>query len=267
MTRRPAFDDVLIVNPFDPDLPQQGAHAMRFRPIPAGLAGYAFAPYHHALHGYGPYAAPPELSEAQLYGYQAAELGCGGPYGRYQPVGYFADEPPMAGYPIAGYPVGGYAAPGYPAPGYSMAGYPAPGYAEAPAPSYPMAGYPVAGYAEAPPSGYAGPPPLAAPELYGYGAPEYAGYEGSYGAETSDQVGWPPDPAVSGYEEAPDFAAYVRPQQAGASCPVMSNVAGVDESPAFEGYVRPPAGGPSCDQLTNAKERARRLPATLKPLW
>ena len=112
------FDEVMIVNPFDPRTPNEGEKYMRFYRSPQPALGYYAAPA-----GYGYYAAPG-------YGHAVAPAPAEyGYYGETPGYGYYG-EAPEYGY---------YAQPGYAA---APAGYY--GYAEAPE----VAGY--YGYAEAP---------------------------------------------------------------------------------------------------------------------
>jgi len=164
------FDEVLIVNPYDPTAFGQGETAMPYHyGNPAAMGYYG--------DGYGFYAQPtdPNWGDTDVYG--APQYG----YGAYEPAGYYAApeqygyyaEPEHYGYyaqPGYGEPVGYYADPGY---GNDLYGYYGQGthaepgvdgyYAE---PAYGYAAEPdVYGYYGEPAYGYA-----AAPEMVGYGA-------------------------------------------------------------------------------------------------
>src|SRR5258708_6128891 len=89
MSKDRKFDEVMIVNPYDPaNAAGEGARVMQFH--------YAQPP------GYGYYAA------AAPYGYYAQPIGYGAPeYAQYEPMGGYA-QPPGYGY-YAANPYGYYA--------------------------------------------------------------------------------------------------------------------------------------------------------------
>lgn len=224
---RPAeqFDEVMIVNPYDPTS-GQGEMFMRFyRRAPSGFGYYAApAPASYAAPpaSYGYYAATPAYAEAPDYGYAEPPE-----------YGYYAEAPEYGAYPR----------------GYGYAPYAeAPEYAEAPdygyyreAPEYAGYGEPPE-YAEAPEYGYYAEPPeysgcAEPPEYAGYGEPpEYAeAPEYGYYGEAPEMVGY------NGYGVDPTLEGYVRARSPNfnAGCMLPTNVAGVEEAPEFAGYVAP----------------------------
>ena len=204
---------------------------------------------------YGQFAEPPYLSEYYPYGEvdpygsyaQVPELlGWGPPYaygevepgyGQYEPMGYFAEEYPLASYGDE-YPLGNYAE-DYLTAGYG-AEYPVGAYAE----DYPYQSLgeflPVEGYHEM-------------PEMVGYG--QYEPFAEEY-------------PGMMHYGE-PDIAGYVRdtPPIFNAGCPMPTNVAGVGEVQPLEGYVAPMEVSPSCEHFTPQPGPTPSVPETFRPLW
>ena len=89
-----------------------------------------------------------------------------------------------------------------------------------------------------------------APEMVGYGEPEFAEeYPGvAYGE--------------------PDYAGYVRESDGNYNpgCPLPTNVNGY-EGEGYAGYSRPATVNPSCDQVTPQPGSAPLAPETFKPLW
>src|SRR5690242_5233015 len=121
-----SFDEVMIVNPYDPSSSEGGNYMRFYRPAPSGLGYYAAPAYGYApaYNGYAGYAEPPE------YGYyaEAPEYGA---YAQPQQYGAYA-EPPEYGYYAEPPEYGSYAEPpeyGYFAEAPEYAGY---GYAEPP---------------------------------------------------------------------------------------------------------------------------------------
>lgn len=249
MTRGDGYDEVMIVNPVDPDRGlNEGVTLMNFHAgQPPEMGGYAGWPA-----GYGGTGADPVFDGA--YGYAEAD-----PYSGY------AEAPELVGWgdPYA-YGYGAYA----------------PGYAEA----EPPVGYyadesPMGDYAESDP--YAG--------YYGYGEVDpYAGYGYGYGY-TPPGLGivhmpYPPrrprggtpgvgesyiDPSLQGPYAEPDMSGYVRDAAPAfnAGCPMPTNVAGYEEAPELEGYVPPRDVSPTCGNLTPGPAPAGPEPETFRPLW
>jgi len=275
MKTNPGFDEVMIVNPFNPQSNnQQQIKLMRFHG-PQGVFGepieyYAepqeFAYYGQPANGYGCYGEPPTD-----YGYYAEPEYLGEePYGEPPEFAWYGEQPEYGYYadPQMGY----YGEP----PEY---GY----YAQAPEYGYygeqPDYGY----YAQAPEYGYYG----EAPE-YGYYAepPDYGEYEpvgyfaeeqpyGWYG-EPQEMVGYGQYEPLSeypqgvGYYGEPDISGYVRqvavpPFNPG--CPMPTNVAGFGETEPYAGYTRPATVNPSCGQFTPQPGIAEQVPETFRPLW
>jgi len=273
MKRNQGFDEVMIVNPYEPGSnANQGARFMRFYAAPPGMGYYAEPADHYGYYAepadhYGYYAEPADhygyyAEPADHYGYYAAPADGYGCYANLpeqyvgaEPVGYVAGHMGYYGDPYAMGGYGAYEPMGY----YGYYGEPAPmeGYYGEPAPmegyygeAGPMEGYygytPMGYYAEgheAP--GYSQYAPLAEnhPEMGGYGA---------YGA---------------GYGEG--YAGYVRETEPryNAGCPMPTNVHGFGESGAVDGYVRPSTVNPTCDHLTPQPGQHGGLPDSFKPLW
>jgi hypothetical protein len=106
MTPNRGFDEVMIVNPYDPGA-KEGARLMRFHYAQApNVAGYGapqygyFAedPYGYAEDPYGAYAEDPYGYAEEPFGYAEDPYGAYGAYGEYEPVGYFAEEYPVGAY-------------------------------------------------------------------------------------------------------------------------------------------------------------------------
>jgi hypothetical protein len=237
VNRKRGFDEVMIVNPDDPNFgPVRGVRLMTFGAGDPSMGYYAEPPE--------PYLSYGDVDPYGVYGEPVVLDGWGEPY---EPVGYFADEYPF-GYYGEEYPPAGYGQPYYLG-GYGQE-YPLAGYGE----PYPFAGYgqpyPFAGYGQDYPAGYAEDPTL--PGYYGQ-VPEMVGY-GQY------------EPLA---EEYP-FAGYVREAESSfnAGCPMPTNVAGLDEVEPLEGYVRPRAVSPSCETFSPAPSVGPSSePETFKPLW
>jgi len=258
MKRNRGFDEVMIVNPYEPGSnDNQGVRFMRFYAAPPGMGYYAEAPNDYGYYaapsgGYGYYAQAPAdygyYAQAPAdYGYYAnlpeqpgqyAEVEPG--YDAYQPVGYVAGEQPMGYYsdPYAGY-YGNYGQPmGY----YGNYGQPMGYYAEAPE---------VEGYGGYGPMGYY----AETPEMPGYSryepmAEAYPGVDG-YGAYGREYGGYV-------RETDPPFNP---------GCPMPTNVHGLGEQDVFEGYVNPSTVNPMCGQFTPQPGQEAATPDTFKPLW
>jgi len=272
MKRNRGFDEVMIVNPYEPGSnDNQGVRLMRFYAAPPGMGYYAESPadpgyyaapangygyYAQAPGGYGYYAAP-----ANGYGYYAnlpeqPEL-----YGDIEP-GHDVNGP--VGYVTGEYPMGSYGDP------YAM------GYYGQPMGYYGYYGQPMGYYAET-------------PEMPGYGpmgyyaeTPEMPGYGPmGYYAETPEMPGYPRyEPMADAYPEVAgygaygqDYAGYVRQADPAfnAGCPMPTNVHGFGEPTnmpnMFEGYVTPSTVNPMCGQFTPQPGQEAPPPDTFKPLW
>jgi hypothetical protein len=304
MPGKPAFDEVMIVNPTEPGV-YQGVRLMRFYPGNAATMGYYAEPpetyagyyaempepyagyyaqtpepygyYAEMPEPYGAYAEPPET-----YGYyaQVPEQ-----YGHYaeppDPYGYYAEPPDMYGYYAEAPDMYGYYAEapdmyGYYAEPPYMEGWGEPevygeldptygGYAE----YEPLQAYPGMGY-------YSEPYPL---EAYGqapfghFAQPDVYPTMGHYGempempgyAEYESQQAYP---GVSYYGD-PYLAGYVRetPPTWNAGCPMPTNVAGFSEAEPLEGYVKPSTVNASCEQMTPQPGPAPSTPDNFRPLW
>jgi hypothetical protein len=232
------FDEVMIVNPFDPTAGfEQGVKLMGYPYTQIPNIGY-----------YGQPVPPPEG-----YGYFADE-----PY--YQPYGYYAATPEEArwgqpeSYPPYGPGYGHYQAPYVPYEPYGPVGY----YADEYLPTSYGDEYPLGYYAEdfyppvgdyEPTAGWYGQPPV---------PPEYS----QYGAPAEEY------PAM-GYYGGPEYAGYVRdvPPTFNAGCPLPTNVAGFGADEPLEGYVRPTEVSPTCERFTPQPGPTPSVPETFRPLW
>jgi hypothetical protein len=257
MTTNPGFDEVMIVNPFNPQSNnQQQIKLMRFHgpqsyfgePMGHYAEPQEFAYYGQPANGYGYYAEP-----AAGYGYYAEPEYLGQePYGDPQDFAWYGEQPEY----------GYYADP--------QMGY----YGEPPDYGY---------YAEAPEYGYYGEPPeygyYAEPPDYGeYGPVGYFAEEQPYGwyGEPQEMVGYGQNEPLSQYPEGvgyygePDISGYVR-QVATPSfnpgCPMPTNVAGFGETEPYAGYTRPTTVNPSCGQFTPQPGVSDFVPESFKPLW
>jgi hypothetical protein len=208
------FDEVMIVNPFNPQTNnQQQIKLMKFsgpqsyfgEPIGYYAEPQDFAYYGQPANGYG-YAESPEYS----YYAEPPE------YGEYEPVGYYAEEQPYGYYgepPEYGY----YAEP--------------PEYGE-----YEPVGY----YAEEQPYGYYGEPqemvgygqyePLSEyPEGVGeYAEPDVSGYVREV-AVPPFNPGCPMPTNVAGFGETEPFAGYTRPATVNPTCGQFTPQPGITE--------------------------------------
>ncbi len=231
------FDEVMIVNPFDPARGNgKGVTAMRFQP---GVPGMGY--YSEPELGY--FAQPPD------FGYFAEDLPLGyygedpygedpfgeDPYGAYaedlyseDPYGYYAEDP------YGEDPHGWYAEDPYGEDPYGEGSYGwyGQGYAEDPYGEDPYGWYAEDPYGEDPYGYYAEDPYAGVPEMVGYG--NYAGY-------------------------VRDAAS---PFNAG--CPMPSNVSGLGE---MEGYVKPGEVSPMCETFTPQPIGTTAVPETFRPLW
>src|SRR6266481_171744 len=128
MKTNPGFDEVMIVNPFNPlSNNQQQIKLMKFfgpqhyfgKPMgyygePPDYGYYGEAPdygYYGEAPDYGYYGEPPDYGEYEPMDYLAEEQPYGGyaeppDYGEYEPVGYFAEEQPYGWYGEPGEMVG-----------------------------------------------------------------------------------------------------------------------------------------------------------------
>jgi hypothetical protein len=299
MKRNLGFDEVMIVNPYEPGSnANQGVRFMRFNGAPPEMGYYAEPPgqygyyaeppgqygyYAEAPHMEGYYANAPEhygefapgYSQAEPVGYIAENYLMGyygdpyaGAYAEYGPMGYYgyyAEAPHMEGYYAEAPHMEGYYAEaphmeGYYAEAPHMEGY----YAEAPH----MEGY--NGYA---PRGYYAESPAQAQyaEAPGYAQyaeagemPGYANYEPL--AETYSQMG---DYGAYGAEYGEDYSGYVRETEPryNAGCPMPTNVHGYGDVQAVDGYVRPSTVNPTCGQFTPQPKQSSVVPDGFKPLW
>jgi hypothetical protein len=224
-----AFDEVMIVNPYDPSSPFEGERYMRFyRSSPAAFGYYAPpAPaygYYQQAPGYGYYADPPEYP-----GYSAAPPGYGS-YAATPAYGYYAEAPAYPDYSGYGYGQG-------PAP----AAYPGDGSEFADAPEYVVEG---PEYADVPEY----------PEYHGvapdYPVPEFAdpyGYQG-YGYQGYGYQGYPDDTYMGPEDEA--MAGYVRHSpHYNAGCLLPTNVNGYPDPAELSGYNPPTTVNARCPQF------------------
>jgi hypothetical protein len=228
MKRERGFDEVMIVNPYEPGSDtNQGVKLMRFYAIPPGIGYYAEQPepygyYAAPASGYGYYAAP-----APGYGYYAEQPEAYGQYAAPAPgYGYYAAPHGQYGQTEPGYEPVGYIAEEYPA-GYgnSYQNYTAPG----------AMGY----YGQSPEM-----PAYAAPQPVGEAYPPMEGPDDGYGRYVR--------------QTRPTFNA---------GCPMPTNVHGVGDAEMFDGYVRPSTVNPTCGQFTPQPGEESALPDNFKPLW
>jgi hypothetical protein len=176
-------------------------------------------------------------------------------YGDYEPMGYYADEPPM------GY--GYFAQPEYPGYGdYEPVGY----YAD----EYPFGDYadyePMGYYADYEPMGYYAEPGYGDYEPMGYYAePGYAEYE-PMGYSAEPEMGYADD--AYGYYGAPDMSGYVKAAAPtfNAGCPLPTNVAGWGDADDLHGYVKPTQVSPMVKEFT-APAPSPPPPEAFRPLW
>jgi hypothetical protein len=221
------YDEVMIVNPYDPQSTNQETKLMTFHDSPE--MGYYAAP-----EDYGYYADFPEM------GYYA------------DPYGYYADQPDLGWYadsPEMGY----YAHPGY---GYYSQPDLSHGYYADPGVGYYGDQYePVGYYADEWPMGWYGD----SPDMAGYNHYEPL-------SEYADEMGYYNDPEIAGYvrQTRPAFnpgcpiptnvAGYGADEQFAADEP-------------FAGYQQPMTVNASCGQFTPQPGVSDFVPETFKPLW
>ena len=239
MKHNRGYDEVMIVNPYDPQSTNQQTNLMTFNPTPE--TGYYAGPADY----YGYYAAGPEISYDGYYGEPA---GYGAPYGYYadqSDVGWYAEPSEVSYYGDPGY---GY----YPQP-ESTYGY----YGEPTMGHYGDQFEPVGYYADEWPMGWY----ADSSDMSGY-----ADYE----PPLSDY------PAGVGYYAQPGMAGYVRQTDTPSynpGCPIPTNVAGYGEHEQFSdvdplsGYQRPKSVNASCEQFTPQPGVRDFVPETFKPLW
>jgi hypothetical protein len=253
MANRRTFDEVMIVNPFDPRRPDQGGEAVRFAHV--SHPGYAEVP----VDGYGYYGEPYEVAEyaepyevaeyapVEGYGYYGGYPGGYGEseYAEYEvaepvEVGYYGETPEMVGYseyaPVEGYGYSEYA--------------PVEGYAEY---------APVEGYAEyAPVEGYAEYAPVEGYDEYqpAYGEADYSEYQPAYGEVDPTYA----EADVAGYtaERAPRFNPSVL---------VSANVNGYGEPMDFAGYQTPTTVSPTVTAFKPPPGQPGPMPDQFRPLW
>jgi len=258
MRRRRGFDEVMIVNPYEPGADQQGVKLMRFRYAEAPDIGYYSAPpeqygyyaedpygayaedpygyYAEDPYGEDPYGAYGEADVSGYYGYgQPDAYGNYAGYGVQEPVGYFAEEPMMGGW-------------------YGEDPYGEDPYGE----SEPMGWYGEDPYGEDP---YGEPEPMG---WYG-SVPEMVGYGEGYGEYAPLGEEYP----SMGYYGESDMSGYVKdaPPTFNPGCPLPTNVAGFGEADTLAGYTKPGEVSPSCPQFTSPASPQGPLPDTLRPLW
>jgi hypothetical protein len=212
MKHNRGYDEVMIVNPYDPQSTNQQTNLMTFHATPE--MGYYAAPT-----DYGYYADSPEMM-----GYYAAEPGAYGYYADQPEMGWYADSPEMGYYGDPGY--GYYSEPGigYYGDQHEPIGY----YAD----EWPMGWYgdspDLAGYGDYQPFSDYG------DEMSYYAQPEMAGYV----RQTAPvfNPGCPIPTNVAGYSEGEQFAAeepfagYQRPMTVNASCGQFTPQPGVSDS-------------------------------------
>jgi hypothetical protein len=239
MKHNRGYDEVMIVNPYDPQSTNQQTNLMTFHATPD--MGYYADPA-----GYGYYADSPEMM-----GYYAAEPEAYGYYGDQPDMGWYADSPDIGYYGDPDY--GYYAQPDFTT-GYY--GEPAMGYYGEPAIGYYGDQYePVGYYADEWPMGWYGD----SLDMAGY-----SDYEPL--SEYADEVGYYGDQDLAGYvrQTAPAYNP---------GCPIPTNVAGYGEqeqfsdSDPFSGYQRPRSVNAKCEQFTPQPGVNDSVPETFRPLW
>jgi hypothetical protein len=242
--RKPAFDEVMIVNPAEPGA-NQGVRLMQFYPAyPSAVGSYAemLEPYGQMPETYGYYGQAPEM-----YGYYAQAPQPNDYYGEIlEPYGYYGQVPEAYDYygqvpepygyygeALDPYSYYGEFDPVYPGYGQDLT---QPGYVPVPQYGEP---YPLEGYGQM-------------PEMPGYAeyepAPQYPG------------VAYYGDPYLAGYVRA-------RPSRFNAGCPMPTNVAGFAEAEPLEGYVAPSSVNAACEQMTPQPGASSSASDYFKPLW
>ena len=245
MKHNRGYDEVMIVNPYDPQSTNQPTNLMTFHAAPE--MGYYADPT-----DYGYYADSPDMM-----GYYAAEPDAYGYYGDQPDIGWYGDSPEMSYY---GDPYGYYADPyGYYADQSDLGWYgdsPEIGYYGEPGIGYYGDQYePVGYYADEWPMGW-----------YGY-SPDMAGYSDYEPlSEYADEMSYYAQPEMAGYvrQTAPAFNP---------GCPIPTNVAGYGEqeqfsdSDPFSGYQRPRSVNAKCEQFIPQPGVSDSVPETFRPLW
>lgn len=222
------FDEVMIVNPYDPA---------------SGLEGVSTMSYPSA---FGYYHQPPDFAYGYAYA-EPEELGWYAmPYPETDELGYYAEDDPYGE-----------------ADDYGETDDYGEGDDYGEADEYGDFGEdePYGFYAEDDPYGYsAEDDPYGEADEYGYyaedepmdGIPEMVGYgEDEFGED---------DPMISGYVR--DGAS---PFNAG--CPIPTNVAGYGEADELAGYVRPGTVNAQIQSFTPQPGITQGVPPTFAPLW
>jgi hypothetical protein len=243
MRRRPGFDEVMIINPYDPgqEAPQGVRPMMGYYAEPADE--FAEDPYGY----YGYHDDMDDFSEDEMgyYDEYPEMVGWGGlGYEDFEPMGYYAAEDDPYGY-YADDAFDDYYDDYYDA--YDPLAY----YAED---EYEPVGY----YAEEDPY-----------EPYGrYGEDPYE-LMGWYGEDPYELYGEDPDGLDDYWDYEPSISGYVRETAPtfNAGCPAPINVHGYGEDDELEGYVRPSTVNAACAKLTAQPGPRRSEPMTFRPLW
>ena len=260
MKHNRGYDEVMIVNPYDPQSTNQQTNLMTFHATPE--MGYYAAPT-----DYGYYADSPEMM-----GYYAAEPAAYGYYADHPEMGWYADSPDMMGYYAAAPDAYGYYADqpemGWYADSPEMGYYGDPGYGYYPQPesTYGYYGEPAMGYYgdQVDPVGY-----YADERPMGWyaDAPDISGYADDPLSDYPEGVGYYAQPGMAGYVRQTATPSY------NPGCPIPTNVAGYGEQEQFSdgdpfsGYQRPKSVNASCEQFTPQPGVSDFVPETFKPLW
>jgi hypothetical protein len=244
------FDEVMIVNPYDPSVDGEGEKVMLGHYGNWSGLGYYADPYAYAddpsayagSYGYG-------YGDPYAYGYGYAD-----PYGYGDPYGYANAY--------------GYAQPYY---GYGMQppGY---GYAYGPEPSelQDSEADPFGDYAQDDPSMSAVPDEA----FDGYGCS--CGGRGGYGQDDGYGQNVPPpddfaDGDPNGYADPYGYSGYVpdAPSRFNAGCPMPVNAGLSDDESmnGYEGYVPTANVNASCAGFRQGPRSSRDVPDTFRPLW
>jgi hypothetical protein len=239
MAKPRGFDEVMIINPYDPAMPGVGMYAE-----PGAMAYYN---------------EYPQMGWAGDPAYGLPDLGWyGAGYGAAEPIGYYAADP-LAGY--GQWPLGyaGYGAEPYGEPFFGYGEWGQPIYGAEPLGEWgePYYGEPV--YGE----------PMYGEPMYGepmYGEPVYG--EPMYGEPYADIADYGAGGEMVGYGLDPTLGGYVRdvPSPFNAGCPLPTNVSGVGEVEGFEGYEKPRHVSPTVTAFT-AADVPMSMPEAFRPLW
>ncbi len=252
MKRARGFDEVMIVNPYDPRH-GEGARLMQFHQVgwpgygqyADPYAGYGFAGYGYAdPYGYGEPYGYAGYGYAGPYAYAADPYAYALPYG----YGYPEDTQAYAGYGEYAEPYGYYADPyGYPETPPDQFD----GYAEDETVGYYPQDDPFNGYAAEPEDAMAG---GAYADPYGEDPAPYDAMNG-YAAEGDELAGG-------------DYAGYVRSRRdrCAAGCMAPTGVAGPEDG-AFDGYTAPAGAGASCGDFRPGPDATAEVPDTFRPPW